>query len=84
MRKSKYQDLLDKGFLAVRGDTQSSGWAIYGYEYGIDDYVIAGYITSRGRENPRRYKVYYSSGHCASPYFRAYGQYMWLDTFIKV
>ena len=53
MRKSKYQDLLDQGFLAVRGDTNNSGWAIYAYEDGIDDYVIAGYITSRGRENPQ-------------------------------
>ena len=83
MKKSKYDDLVRAGAVATCGETQSSGWSIYAIEHGIDDYVIAGYVTSRTTYPARKYKVYYSSGHCASPYFRAYGRRMYLDVFVK-
>ena len=83
MKQSKYADLVNAGAVATRGDTAFSGWAIYAIEYGINDYVIAGYVTDTKTYPARKYKITYSSGHCASPYFRAYGQRMYLDTFMK-
>ena len=83
MKKLKYSEYVKAGAVATCADSAFSGWAIYGMEYGINDYVVAGYVTDSKTYPARKYNVYYSSGHCASPYFRAYGRRMYLDVFVK-
>ena len=84
MSRSKYQNMVDSGAVAVKGETNSSGWAIYGYEYGIDDYAIVGYVANDTRYNARKYKVMYTTNE-ARPYFRVYNKgRLYIDEFIRV
>lgn len=80
MRLSKYADLLQRGAVASCAYTYDSGWLIY---EASDDHVIAGFTAAGVPGAPRRYTVYYSSGHCASPYFRIGGRRQYLDQFIR-
>ena len=84
MKKSKYADLLGSGAVAVAGDTAFSGWAVYGFEFGIDDYVIAGYVTDDKKHHLRRYKIQFSTGKNSRQFFRAYGRRLYLDNFLRV
>ena len=83
MKKLKYSDKVNAGAVATCHDTALSGWAIYDIDYDINDSVIAGYVTDSKTYPARRYKIQYSSGHCAAPYFRAYGRRLYLDVFMK-
>lgn len=51
---------------------------IYGIEYGIDNYVIAGYSG----QTPRKNKVYYTTD--GTPYFRKHGKRFYFSDFMKV
>ena len=80
MKQLKYSEYVKAGAVATCADTAFSGWAVYGYEYGINDYVIAGYVTDSKTYPARRYKLQYAA---RSSYFRAYGRRMYLDVFMK-
>ena len=84
MKKSKYDNFFRSGAVAVAGDSAFSGWAVYGFEYGINDYVIAGYVTADKKHHLRRYKIQSSAGKDSRQYFRAYGRRLYINNFFRV
>ncbi len=73
MKKAEYQPI------AVKGISNNMAIALYGIEYGIDDYAMVGGICGDRSDTPRKYKIYWAvSGR---PYFRRYGRREYIDEY---
>lgn len=63
--------------IASFGICNTASLNIYGFEYGVEDYVVAGMNNDR----PRRYKVHYTN---KGAYFNWAGCRYYVSEFVKI
>ena len=71
----------DKKAIAVKALNNYGGIAIFGIEYGVDDYIVSAFWNGDKYDRARKSKVYYD---CDGDYFKRYGNKYYLKDFIRI